>query len=43
MTWVTVVMAPLTAIYQAWTYWIFRQRISADRIPAAAGLARRPS
>jgi cytochrome bd ubiquinol oxidase subunit II len=36
-------MAPLTVIYQGWTYWIFRQRISADRIPAATGLARRPS
>ena len=26
-------MAPLTVVYQAWTYWVFRQRISADRIP----------
>jgi cytochrome bd ubiquinol oxidase subunit II len=43
MTWVTVVMAPLTVIYQGWTYWIFRQRISADRIPPGIGLARRPS
>jgi cytochrome bd ubiquinol oxidase subunit II len=43
MTWVTVVMAPLTVIYQGWTYWVFRQRISADRIPAATGLLRRAS
>jgi cytochrome bd ubiquinol oxidase subunit II len=43
MTWVTVAMVPLTVIYQAWTYWIFRQRISADRIPPSIGLARRPS
>jgi cytochrome d ubiquinol oxidase subunit II len=43
MTWVTVVMAPLTVVYQAWTYWVFRQRISADRIPPSIGLARRPS
>src|ERR1700758_1938745 len=43
MTWVTALTAPLTVIYQGWTYWIFRQRISADRIPAATGLARRPS
>ncbi|OBI35104.1 cytochrome d ubiquinol oxidase subunit II [Mycobacterium colombiense] len=43
MTWVTAFMAPLTVIYQAWSYWIFRQRISADRIPAPIGLARRPS
>lgn len=43
MTWVTAFMAPLTVIYQAWSYWIFRQRISADRLPAPIGLARRPS
>src|ERR1700756_5010976 len=43
MTWVTALMAPLTVIYQAWTYWVFRQRISADRIPPATGLARRAS
>lgn len=41
MTWVTAFMAPLTVIYQAWSYWIFRQRISADRIPPPIGLARR--
>ncbi|OBG35802.1 cytochrome d ubiquinol oxidase subunit II [Mycobacterium sp. E3198] len=43
MTWVTAVMAPLTVVYQAWTYWVFRQRISSDRIPPPIGLARRPS
>lgn len=43
MTWVTAFMAPLTVVYQAWSYWIFRQRISADRIPAPIGLTRRPS
>lgn len=43
MTWVTAFMAPLTVVYQAWTYWVFRQRISADRIPAPIGLARRSS
>ncbi|BBY36721.1 cytochrome c oxidase assembly protein [Mycobacterium mantenii] len=43
MTWVTAFMAPLTVVYQAWSYWIFRQRISADRIPAPIGLARRAS
>ncbi|OBG74616.1 MULTISPECIES: cytochrome d ubiquinol oxidase subunit II [unclassified Mycobacterium] len=41
MTWVTAFMAPLTVVYQAWSYWIFRQRISADRIPPPIGLARR--
>ena len=43
MTWVTAFMAPLTVVYQAWTYWVFRQRISADRIPPSIGLARRAS
>jgi cytochrome bd ubiquinol oxidase subunit II len=43
MTWVTAFMAPLTVVYQAWTYWVFRQRISADRIPPPIGLARRAS
>jgi cytochrome bd ubiquinol oxidase subunit II len=43
MTWVTAFMAPLTVIYQAWTYWVFRQRISTDRIPPAIGLTRRAS
>ncbi|EFG79525.1 cytochrome d ubiquinol oxidase, subunit II [Mycobacterium parascrofulaceum ATCC BAA-614] len=43
MTWVTVIMAPLTVVYQAWTYWVFRKRISAERIPAPIGLARRAS
>ncbi|MEZ0353374.1 cytochrome d ubiquinol oxidase subunit II [Mycobacterium sp. pR1184] len=43
MTWVTAFFAPLTVAYQAWTYWVFRQRISTDRIPPSIGLARRPS
>ncbi len=43
MTWVTAFMAPLTVVYQAWTYWVFRQRISAERIPPPIGLARHPS
>jgi cytochrome bd ubiquinol oxidase subunit II len=43
MTWVTAIMAPLTVVYQAWSYWVFRQRISAERIPPPIGLARRAS
>ncbi|OBH17848.1 cytochrome d ubiquinol oxidase subunit II [Mycobacterium sp. E3247] len=43
MTWVTAFMAPLTVVYQAWTYWVFRQRISADRIPPSIGLTRHVS
>jgi cytochrome bd ubiquinol oxidase subunit II len=41
MTWATAIFAPLVMVYQGWTYWVFRQRISADRIPPSIGLARR--
>ena len=43
MTWAAVIFAPLVIAYQAWTYWVFRQRISADRIPASIGLSGRVS
>ena len=43
MTWAAVIFAPLVMIYQAWTYWVFRQRLSADRIPASIGLSRHVS
>ena len=43
MTWAALVFAPMVMIYQGWTYWVFRQRISADRIPAPVGLPRRSS
>jgi len=41
MTWAAGIFAPLVILYQAWTYWVFRQRISADQIPPSIGLARR--
>ncbi len=41
MTWAALIFAPLVIAYQGWTYWVFRQRISADRIPAPIGLSRR--
>ena len=41
MTWASLTSLPLVIGYQAWTYWVFRQRISADAIPASIGLARR--
>jgi cytochrome d ubiquinol oxidase subunit II len=43
MTWAAALFAPLAMMYQGWTYWVFRQRISADRIPPSTGLARRAS
>jgi cytochrome d ubiquinol oxidase subunit II len=41
MTWAALIFAPLVMAYQGWTYWVFRQRLSADRIPASVGLSRR--
>ncbi|MBO0607654.1 cytochrome d ubiquinol oxidase subunit II [Myceligenerans salitolerans] len=38
MTVVAVILTPLVLAYQAWTYWVFRRRLSAEDIPAPAGL-----
>jgi cytochrome d ubiquinol oxidase subunit II len=35
MTVVAVVFTPLVLLYQAWTYWVFRRRISTRHIPVA--------
>jgi len=43
MTWAALTLMPLVLAYQAWTYWVFRRRISADGMPASIGLARRAS
>jgi cytochrome d ubiquinol oxidase subunit II len=43
MTWVALTLAPLAILYQGWTYWVFRQRISVERIPPSSGLARHMS
>ncbi|MDR7255207.1 cytochrome d ubiquinol oxidase subunit II [Nocardioides sp. BE266] len=34
MTWVAVIFTPIVLGYQAWTYWVFRKRISVHHIPA---------
>ena len=36
MTFVAVIMTPIVLIYQGWTYWVFRKRISTSMIPASA-------
>jgi cytochrome d ubiquinol oxidase subunit II len=33
MTWVAVIMTPIVLLYQGWTYWVFRRRLSTDDIP----------
>ena len=34
MTVVTAVALPVVLVYQAWSYWVFRKRISGEHIPA---------
>ena len=36
MTWVAAIMTPIVLCYQAWTYWVFRQRVSRAHIPTPA-------
>jgi cytochrome d ubiquinol oxidase subunit II len=38
MTWVAGILVPVVLLYQGWTYWVFRKRISAEHIPEHAGL-----
>ncbi len=38
MTWVAVVLTPLVLLYQGWTYWVFRKRLTLESIPDATGL-----
>src|SRR3954453_5159530 len=33
MTWVAVIFTPIVLVYQAWTYWVFRKRITVQHIP----------
>lgn len=39
MTVVAVIFLPLVLLYQGWTYWVFRKRISAEPVPAPAAAA----
>jgi cytochrome d ubiquinol oxidase subunit II len=36
MTWVAAIFTPIVLMYQGWTYWVFRKRISVHHIPTAA-------
>ena len=33
MTWAAVIFVPIVIAYQAWSYWVFRKRISTKNIP----------
>ena len=35
MTWVAAIFTPLVLLYQSWTYWVFRKRISVHHIAEA--------
>ena len=39
MTWVALGLTPFVVLYQGWSYWVFRQRISTTHLPAASGLS----
>jgi cytochrome d ubiquinol oxidase subunit II len=36
MTWVAAAFAPVVLLYQGWTYWVFRRRISVADIPGGS-------
>lgn len=38
MTWSAAFITPVVIAYQAWSYWVFRKRISAEQIPPSIGL-----
>ncbi|MDR2453297.1 MAG: cytochrome d ubiquinol oxidase subunit II [Bifidobacteriaceae bacterium] len=38
MTWVAACLVWIVLLYQGWSIWVFRKRISADRIPEDPGL-----
>ncbi len=37
MTWVAVIFTPIVLLYQSWTYWVFRRRITTHHIPEPVG------
>ncbi|QRN78959.1 MAG: cytochrome d ubiquinol oxidase subunit II, partial [Nocardiopsis sp. BM-2018] len=41
MTWVAVVFLPLVLGYQAWSYWVFRKRVTGEQITGATVTAER--
>ncbi|TQL03751.1 cytochrome d ubiquinol oxidase subunit II [Cellulomonas sp. SLBN-39] len=38
MTWVAVILTPIVLLYQGWTYWVFRKRLTVEHIPDHIGL-----
>ncbi|MCW3492143.1 cytochrome d ubiquinol oxidase subunit II [Microbacterium sp. SSM24] len=38
MSWAALIFLPLVLLYQGWTYWVFRKRVSRTRIEKAAAI-----
>ncbi|KAF0848004.1 cytochrome d ubiquinol oxidase subunit II [Nocardia caishijiensis] len=38
MSWAALLATPVVLIYQGWTYWVFRKRLTVGQIPAHTGL-----
>jgi cytochrome d ubiquinol oxidase subunit II len=38
MSWVAVILTPFVIVYQGYTYWVFRRRLSVQDIPEPTGL-----
>ena len=36
MTVVAVIFTPLVLLYQGWTYWVFRKRVTSSRVAEVA-------
>ena len=34
MTWCAGIATPIVMLYQGWTYWVFRKRITVEPVPA---------
>ncbi|WP_132993086.1 cytochrome d ubiquinol oxidase subunit II [Gordonia zhaorongruii] len=39
MTWAAGLMTPVVLLYQGWSYWVFRKRLSVEQIPPSIGLS----
>ncbi len=42
MTWAAAIFTPIVLLYQGWTYWVFRKRISVRSIPADVHVGETP-
>lgn len=39
MTWVAAFLVPVVLLYQGWTYWVFKKRLTVEHIPDPIGLS----